>query len=189
MRVDGRLERLDVLVRRAGLDEDLGARRPQHDQAVALLLLAEAVDVLADRVEHGALVDRADGVVGVDALHVLTVEGGLHRADVAQRVGDLLDVLAALEHAGAAGRDVGVVRERIPRAEDDVVEIGEGHELLDQRSAAIGALAETDGVHLGEAADGLAESLLHQLDAGDEGGRDGAEAHREHAEAAGGGGD
>ena len=64
------------------------------------------------------------------------------------------DVLAALEHAGAGGGDVGIVRERIPRAEHDVVERGERHEVLDQRAAVVGALAEADGAHLGEAADG-----------------------------------
>ena len=68
--VDRRLERLEVHVRRAGLDEDLGRRAPDHHDPVDLLLLAEAVDVLADRVEHRPLVDRGEHVVGVDVLDV-----------------------------------------------------------------------------------------------------------------------
>ena len=46
----------------------------------------------------------------------------------------LLDVAAALEHAGALGGDVGIVGERVPRAEHDVVERGERHEVLDHRA-------------------------------------------------------
>ena len=94
-------------------------------------------------------------VVGVDVLDVGAVERGGHRADVAQCVGDLLDVPAGFEHAGALGRDVGVVRERIPCAEHEVVERGERHEVLDQRRAVVGALAEADGVHQRQRADRL----------------------------------
>ena len=116
-------------------------------------------------------------------LDVRAVERRRHRAHVAQRLGDLLDVLAALEHAGALGGDVGIVGERVPRAEHDVVERGERHEVLDQRAAVVGALAEADGVHQGQRADRLGHAPLDQLDAGDEGGGDGAEADGEHAEA------
>ena len=61
--------------------------------------------------------------------------------------------LPALEHAGALGGHVGVVGERVPGAEHDVVEAGERHEVLDHRRALVGALAEADRVHLGERAD------------------------------------
>ena len=98
-----------------------------------------------------------------------------------------LDVLAGLEHAGADGGDVGVVGEHVPRAPHDVFERGERHEVLDQRAAVLGALAEADRAHLGQAADRQALAPLDQLDAGDQGGGDGAEADGEHAEAAGGG--
>ena len=103
-------------------------------------------------------------------LTYVAVERGRHRADVAQRLGDLLDVLAAVEHAGALGGDVGVVGERVPRAEHDVVELGDRHEVLDQRAAVVGALAEADRVHQGQRADRLGQAPLDQLDAGDEGG-------------------
>ena len=158
-------------------------RRPDHHDAVDLLLVAEAVDVLADRLEHRPLADAALDVVGVDVLDVRAVERGRHRADVAQRVGDLLDVLAGVEHPGALGGDVGVVGERVPRAEHDVVELGDRGEVLDQRAAVVGALAEADRVHQGQRADRLGQAPLHQLDAGDEGGGDGAEADGEDAEA------
>ena len=133
-----------------------------------------------------ALVDRADRVVGVEALDVLAVEGGLHRAHLAQRVGDALEVLARLEHAGALGGDVGVVGERVPGAEHDVVEAGERHEVADERRALVGALAEPDRRHLRERADRCGLPAPCELDAGDQRGGDGAEADGEHTEAAGG---
>ncbi|CAB5053390.1 unannotated protein [freshwater metagenome] len=114
------------------------------------MLLPEALDVLADAVEHRALVHGAHGVVGIDVLAVVTVEGGRHRAHGPQRVGNALDVLVALEHAGALCGYVAVVRERIPGAPHDVLELGERHEVLDERRPAIGALAEADVPHLGE---------------------------------------
>ena len=79
---------------------------------------------------------------------------------------------------------VGVVGDRIPGAEDEVVEAGERDEVPDQRRAVFGALAEADGAHLGERADGLAAAAAGVLDAGDERRGDGAEADEEDAEAA-----
>ena len=128
-------------------------------------------------------------VVGVDALYVLAIERGRHRAHVAQRLADRLDVLAALEHAGASGCDVGIVRERVPCTEHDVVERRDRHEVLDQRAAIVGALAEADVAHLGQAADGKRYASLHQFDTGDERGRHSAQPDGEHAEAAIGGSD
>ena len=92
--------------------------------------------------------------------------------------------LPPLEHAGALGGDVGVVGERVPRAEHDVVERGERHEVPDQRAAVVGALAEADRVHQGQRADRLGEAALDELDAGDQRRGDGAEADGEDAEAA-----
>ena len=125
----------------------------------------------------------AHDVVGVDVLDVGAIERRLHRADVAQRLGDLLDVLAGVEHPGPLGGDVGVVGERVPGAEHDVVERGDRCEVLDHRAAIVGALAEADRVHQGQRSDRLGQAALHQLDAGDEGGGDGAEADGQDAEA------
>ena len=87
------------------------------------------------------------------------------------------------------GSDVGVVGEHVPRAPDDVLECGERHEVLDQRAAVLGALAQADRAHLRQAADRQAHAPFDQLDAGDQGGRHRTEPDREHAEAARGGGD
>jgi len=65
----------------------------------------------------------------------------------------------------------------------------EGDEILDQRRAVVGALAEADGAHLGERTDRGGEAAAGEFDAGDEGARHGSEPHGEHTELAGGGGD
>ena len=84
-----------------------------------------------------------------------------------------------LEDAGLLRRLVGVVGEDVPAAEDEVLEPGERHEVLDQRGAVVRPLAEADGPHLRQAADGLGEAAPDRLDAGDERRR-----HRAHARAA-----
>ena len=108
-----------------------------------------------------------DHVVGVEPLHVSAVERGRHRPHVAQRFGDALEVAAGLEHAGPLGGDVGVVGERIPCAEHDVVEVGDRYEVLDERPALVGALAEADRVHQRQRADRVGHAALDELDAGD----------------------
>ena len=90
----------------------------------------------------------------------------------------------AVEDAAADGGLVGVVGDRVPGAEHEVVEPRQGHEVLDQRHAAFGALAEADGAALGERPDGLGGAAPQVLDAGEERRRHGAEADDEHAELA-----
>ena len=87
-----------------------------------------------------------------------------------------------LEHAGVFRRLVAVVLEDVPAAEHDVVEVGEGDEVLDQRGAPVGPLAEADRAHLGHRPDGAGDALANGQNAGDEGGGDGPEADAHHAE-------
>ena len=64
-------------------------------------------------------------------------------------------------------------------------EVGERNEVLDEGRVVVGALAEADGAHLGERADGLGEASPDGFDAGDECGGDGAQADHHHAQLAG----
>ena len=112
----------------------------------------------------------------------MLLEGGGHGLDRLEEVGDRLDVLVAVEDAAAQRRLVGVVGEGVPGAEDDVVEVGERHEVLDQGRAVVGALAEADGAHLGERADRPGAAAPRVLDARDEGRGDGAEADEQDAQ-------
>ena len=58
-------------------------------------LMSSRIASSIDRLSTDAL-----DVVGVDVLDVRAVERGRHRLDVAQGVGDRLDVPCRLEHAG-----------------------------------------------------------------------------------------
>ena len=71
--VDRLLERLEVHVRRAGLDVDLGARRPDHHDALEPVLVLEAVDVLADLLEHRPLAADVHDVLALEAGGVLAL--------------------------------------------------------------------------------------------------------------------
>jgi len=53
-----------------------------------------------------------------------------------------------VENAGVHRGVKGVVMKDVPRAKNDVVEIGKRHKFLDGRHAVVGAFAETDRAHL-----------------------------------------
>ena len=85
----------------------------------------------------------------------------------------------ALENASLLGGGVHIVLENVPAGEDQIVEPGQREELLDLGRAGVGALAQADGSHLGERADGLGNSFAHGFDAGHK--RGGYRAHaRDH---------
>jgi hypothetical protein len=153
------------------------------------VLLAEGVQVVTDPLEQRPLADVGLDVRAVELLDVRRVERRRHRLDRAQRVGDRLQMPRDVEHAGLHGGDVRVVRERVPRPEDDVVERRERHEVADQRDPVLGALAESDRAHLRQRAHRFGHAAADQLDAGDEGGRHRPEPDAHHPELALGGRD
>ena len=88
------------------------------------------------------------------------------------------------QHARLGGRLVGVVGEEVPAAEHDVLELGQRDELVDERRARVGPLAEADGAHLRQRADGLRDPLPDGLDPGHERRGDGAHSGKQDAELA-----
>ena len=137
------LERRDRRVLRTGLDEDLGRRAPDDHEPVAPILRLEVAHVLPQLLGEIALGLSLLDVRAVDACHVVVVEHGGHRLDRAQKIGHRLEI-AILEHTGLLRGGVGVVGNRIPRAEHDLVQRGERNEILDQRRTILGALAESN---------------------------------------------
>ena len=85
------------------------------------------------------------------------------------------------------GAFVDVVFEDVPAGKDDVVQVGERNKILDQRRLVVGALAQADGAHLGERADGLGQSASHSFNAGDHRGGHGAQSDNHHSQLALGG--
>src|SRR5213082_666835 len=86
-----------------------------------------------------------------------------------------------IEYAGLPRRAVGVVRNRIPGGEDQVFQLGEGHELLDLGTPLVGALPQPDGPHLRQRPDREPGAPAHVLDARNEGRRYRTQSHEHHA--------
>ena len=182
-----RVERLAGLVGGGAFHEDLGGGGPDEHQAVAVVLGLEVTHVLADHLHQTHLGVGALDVLTLEPLDVVLVEHGRHRLDTLQQIGDRLDMVVAVEHATPDGRVIGVFLDRIPRPEHDVVQVGQRHEVLDQRRLAVGALAQPDGASLGDGADRVGGPTPRMLDPGDQRRGDGAQAAEQDAQLALGG--
>ncbi len=86
------------------------------------MLRLEVSDVLPERLGQLPLGPGGLDVLPLQALHVCLIEYGRHWRDGLEEVGDGLDVLVPIQHARVDRGGVGIVRHRIPGAEDQVVE-------------------------------------------------------------------
>ncbi len=141
------------LMHRPSFDEGLGRATPDHDQALGAAGLLEVADVVAQLLGQLHLVLALFHVGTVEPLHVILVEDSFARLDLGEKGLDLVQQ-RDLEHARVARGGIHVVFEDVPSGEDQVVQPGEWNEFVDLRRASLGALAEADGAHLGERADG-----------------------------------
>ena len=170
------LERLHrVWCTAPGFDERLGRAAPDHHQPVGAARLLEVADVLANLLGQLHLVLALLHVGAVELLDVVLVEDRLARLDRRQERLHLLQQ-RAIEHACLARCGVHVVFEDVPAGEDQVVELRQRNKVLDLGRAAVGALAQADGAHLRQRADGAGNPLANGFHAGDERG-----GHRAHA--------
>jgi hypothetical protein len=163
-------------------DEHLGRAAPDHHQPLAAVPGLKRPDVLAELLGELPLGAARLHVRPLEPLDVLAVERRRHRGDPAQEVAHRVEVLVAVEHAGLDRGGVGVVGYRVPGAEHEVVERGEGNEVADQWGPVLGALAEPDRPHLRERADRVSAPAPDVLDPGDERRRDRPEADAEDPE-------
>ena len=88
------------------------------------------------------------------------------------------------EHAGLRRGHVAVVLEDVPCSDLEIADLRQRDEVLHQRRAILGPLAQPDRAHLGQRAEGLGAAALDGVQAGDEGGADGAQPHQQDAELA-----
>jgi hypothetical protein len=128
------------------------------------------------------------GVLGarVASMHlgdVGRIEHGREWSDRAQERTNPLDG-RLVQNPGPAGGDESVVGERVPRAEVELVEGGQGDQVADPGDTLLVTAAEADRPELGEGSDRLARAGPDRLDPGDQRGPDGAEPHAEHGELA-----
>ena len=167
----------------------LGRTAPHHDEAVAVVLLLEAGDVVDQR--H-RLIPLVRDVLDPDALEAADpalVEHGLHRHDRPPspwrwRRGRLPWSTPAVLAASIAFGEIGSQPPKTMSSSS-----ASGTNSLDQRVAVLLLGAEADVGHLGERADRRVRAVAGGDHAGDEGGGHGAHAGREHTELAGGGSD
>src|ERR1700722_7737160 len=135
------------------LEEYFGGAAPDHHEAVGFALLFEVANVFAKPFGKFKFIFSFFDVGTGKILDVMLIERGLHRLDSLQEFLDLIEVFR-FQNTGFGGGLIGVVGENIPAAEDDVVEFGEGDELVNFRRAALGAFAEANGAELRERAYG-----------------------------------
>src|SRR5208337_3232091 len=168
-------EGFHALVGSTLLNEGLGRGAPDGDQTAGSARLPEVADVLAKLFGQIELVLSLLHVRAVDLLDVVVIEHSLHRRYGAEPPLYFVEQVA-LQHAGFAGSSVHVVLENIPASENEIIEPGEGDELLDFGSPAVGALPQTDSSHLRKRANGVGDALGHRFHA-----RHKSRIHRAHA--------
>ena len=170
----------------AGLLVRLGRATPHHDETVAVVFGAEVLDVGDEGLGLGHLVGDVLDSGAVEALYPALIEHGFHGNNAFELGRDRPEV-AVFKHAGGAGGFKGIRTDGIPAAEHQVTEIGQWHELTDERVAVLVTLTQTDVGELAERADGDGMAVAGGDDASNEGGGNGAHARGENPKAAGGG--
>ncbi len=163
--------------------EHLGRSAPDHHGARDSGALLEIPDVVH---QHRGLVHlgaRFFKIGAADVAYVVLIENCIHRMKFFQRLAQLLQK-PTIEHRRIERGFVRAVFVNVPAAEFEVFELRQRDEILDQRRASLGALAETDGGELRQRSDRRAEAALDRLDSGDERRADRANAGKQHAELA-----
>src|SRR5205807_4820612 len=145
------------------------------------MLRFEVANVLAQLLGQIALRLPSLHVVAMEPGDVAVVEHRRHRLDLAQEIRDRLDVLLLQHTSLARGRQC-IVRNRIPRPEDEIIQLRKRDEILDEGRAIVSPLPQADRGHLCERTDRLGASAPDALDTGHEGRRYSAEAGRQNAE-------
>src|SRR5690606_24801455 len=174
------------LVDLRGLLVRLGGAAPDHDEPVAAVVDAEALDVLDDLLGEVPLALTGLDAHAVQLLDPALVEDGRHGDDALELRGQRCEV-GLVEHARGAGGLEGVRGDGVPTPEHEVVEVGEGDEVADARVATLVALTEADVRHLRERSDRRGEPGTYGENSRIRGGGHCAHPGGEDPETAGGG--
>ena len=160
---------------------NLGGSSPEHYYTVNTGGFLEVADVLAESFNHLPAGLALHDVVAVEALSVVVVESGLHGHDLLELVLYRLDILL-LEHFGVHCALVSVGGIYVPRAEYDVVEVGQGHDFVVFEIFLVSAFSYTDFVILCHGANGLGKAFAGHQNAGHESGGHCTQTNNQYAE-------
>ena len=152
-------------------NEFFGRGAPDHDQPVATVVLFEAPDVVTNGLHEGKLGARNLSIGAVDSPYVIVVEHCRHWSDRLHEIGYGLQLFVTVQNAGLSRRFVGVVGDRVPRSEYQLVEFCQRGEVTYERSPLFGTLSQADGGHLGNRAERPPRPAPDVLDAGNKRGR------------------
>jgi hypothetical protein len=150
------------------LEKNLRRAAPDHHGPRNFAFLLEFLNVVPDLQRQLVFVAALLHVRAGEFLHVILIEGGLHRANLAQKFLHFGQMLGAQDRC-VLGGFVRAVRKNIPPAKHDVLKRRKRHEILDRRGAPFGPLPEADGSQLRQGADRQRLLSADQIHSGHEG--------------------
>ena len=133
----------------AGFLVRLGGTAPHHDETIAIVLAAEVFNVGDECFGLRHLLGDGLDACAVEALDPTLVKHRVHCHNAFEFGGDGAEV-AVFKNARSASGFKSVGADGIPAAEHEVAEVGQGHELTNQRIAVFLALSQTDVGELAE---------------------------------------
>ena len=171
-------ERLDGFVAIFARRVAFGRAAPEHDESIAAVIGFEFCDVVFDELGEIPFGGGSFGVSNFEIVAESVIEDGVHGLNGFEFFADGIEVFV-FEDARTFANFVSIFAMDIPRAKDDIGEIGQRYEILDQRIAVFSALAQADAPHLSDGADGETITDQHIINAGDQRRRDGAKTRNE----------
>src|SRR5262249_16575584 len=115
----------------------------------------------------------------VQPLNVLLIENRFHGFDRLERLFDLIHQIA-LKNSGVNRRLVRILFENVPSTEHQVSKRRNRDEILDQRNAVFGSLAQSNRSHLRERSDRLGKSAFNRFDTCNERSAYGSQPDKQH---------
>ena len=171
---------------------NFGGGSPQYHQSVAVVLLLETADVVAQHLYHLPARRHDDSTVSShNRLHIVTikaagvgaVESGRHGLYLLQLVAHAVNVVLA-EHLGVERTLIGIQGIDIPAAEDKVVKTRQGHYIAVFQVLLVSTTTHAYLVVLGHGTYRFAQAAAGHKDTRHEGSGYGAVAYHQDSQSA-----
>src|SRR4051812_28454049 len=135
-------------MRRRWLKKNFRRAAPDRNQPRSSRRLFEILYVGPDLLGQFHLVLALFDVVSIELLYIITIENRRPRLDRAQERLHLVQQLP-FKYSGLSRRGIHVVVKRVPPRKNKIGKGSQRHEFLHQGRAAVSALAQANGSHLG----------------------------------------